>query len=297
MKNLLFYTYSKSHTKSKGLTIIQKLYLPIIGTNALAFYYSLNSTFNSNESPNIVGNTIYNLRKSLNITEKEFINARKLLEAVGLIKTHLSNDEKQMIFDILPPLMPPNFFKNKLLRSLLLRQIGEVGLDTLMHFYTRPSIDLSDYIDISCKFEELFDINELTENNINLTREMEIPKFKSLDEALRGLSPNNFYKYLTKVYPSTYHIEELNRFLESGISPSSLNLILNHSYIKNKSIVFNYIKCIILDFKKRNIISFDQIKKTLDASLSFKIPKKHETLNLDISKESVNDIFQEMIAN
>ena len=297
MENLLFYTYSKSHSKPRGLTIIQKLYLPIIGPNSLAFYHSLINTFKNGEAQNNIGNTINSLRKSLNINEKDFISARKILEAVGLIKTHLSNNETKIIFDILPPLMPENFFKNKLLKNLLLKRIGEVRLDTLMHFYKMPLIDLSDYVNISCNFQDLFDIDELTENNIDLTREMQLPTFKSLEEAIKGLSSNNFYKYLTGVYPNSYQIQEITMFLESGVSPSSLNLILNHSFIKNKAIVFNYIRSIILDFRKRNIISFVQMKNSLEASLKFKsIEKNHDIDIQPVSNKNTNDIFQEMIS-
>jgi replication initiation and membrane attachment protein len=299
VQNQLFYSYTKFEIHSGDIKIIRKLYLPIIGPDAQSLYFQLDDlAFNSKNNANSIANNINNLFKSLNINLVEFNNARKKLEAVGLLKTFLSNDETKYAFEILAPLSAYKFLQNPLLKNLLQKQIGEIRLDNLMHFYKQTKMDLDDYVNVTASFTDLFDFETLPPSEVELTREMELPIVSSIDEAIEKLSSPLFFKYLTKEFPNSVQVNKLNTLLESGLPNASLNLLLNHSYKKNGAIIFNYINTIAIDFKKKNINTFIKIKDSLTYSLelteSIFFDKNEPT---EIKEKSMRDIFKGMFSN
>ena len=298
MYNQLFYSFTKFKINFENNDAMQTLYLPIIGPNAYSLYFALHAISIDNKNVNPIANTINSLLKSMNITFSEFLNARKILEAVGLLRTYISNNEEKFTFEIIAPLCPNKFLKNKLLKNLLLKKIGEVHLDNIMHLNRDIKIDLDDYNEITMNFQDLFDIKELSSSNdIQLTKEMELPKVESIDHAIESMDSKLFFKYLTKHFPNPIQINKINSLLELGLSNPSLNLILNHSYEKNGAIIFNYVMTIADDFRRRQINSFIKIKESLSQS------KKHIHINFFNKKDeknntnSLNDIFKGMFSN
>ena len=300
MDNLQFYSYSKSAINQTDISIVQRLYLPIIGPTAQALYIEINNlAFNSRSYVNNIGNNVSSLMKSLHIESSEFLKARKTLEAVGLLKTFLSNDEKRLSFELLAPLSMVKFMNNKLLKNLLLNQIGEIRLSNLFHLYKEVKVDLDDYTEISSEFTDLFDISELNKDPLELTQEMELPVMRSVDEAIEKLSSILFFQYLTQRFPSTTETLKIKGLLKTGMPNSSLNLILNYSYVKNGAIIFNYINAIVKDFDAKNVDTFIKIKDSLKFSIAFSENNffNNEEDDAPAREKTVNDIFKGMFSN
>ncbi len=298
MYNQLFHSYTKFKMNSENHEAMLALYVPIVGPNAYSLYLALHNSSIDNKNANPVANTINSLLKSINIKYTELLEARKILEATGLLRTYISNDENKFAFEVIAPLSPNKFLKNKLLKNLLLRKIGEVRLDNIMHLHREIKMDLDDYNEVTANFQDLFDIEELSSsNNIELIREMQLPQVESMDHAIESMDSKLFFKYLTKSFPSPIQINKINALLESGLSNPSLNLILNHSYEKNGAIIFNYVTTIANDFQRRQINTFMKIKESLSQS------KKHiqidffGTKNEKRNTDSLKDIFKGMFSN
>ena len=77
---------NKSIMNAEDRKILNMLYLPIIGPIPIMLYYSLWSDLDKNEILSIEY-THHHLTTNLHLSLDEFVEARKKLEAIGLLKT------------------------------------------------------------------------------------------------------------------------------------------------------------------------------------------------------------------
>ncbi len=135
------------------------LYQPFLGYSAVSVYFTLWCEADNQKITSLT--THGQITRKMGITTGDFIESRKRLEAVGLLKTHVSiqDDElKYYIYEIYAPKTPKAFFDDALLFGLLIKFLGETEankLKTLYHF------DNSDELgkDISASFVEVFSPN------------------------------------------------------------------------------------------------------------------------------------------
>lgn len=142
---------------------LNRLYQPLIGDNAkklyLAFYQVLG--VGKKQSDNIIHQTFFN---DLNICEKEFISLKEILEAVGLISTFVKDDH--YFYLVKTVLTPYEFFASNTLPILLYQKVGKDNYEELNMDFLVRSHDLTDAVDITKHFDEVF---ELTEEKYVLT--------------------------------------------------------------------------------------------------------------------------------
>ena len=108
-------------------TNLVQLYQPFIGAEASALYMTLVSRLQKLPFEQLPSFTYEELLLNLNLNMHTFLQVCNRLEAIGLIKTFYSEKgkSKDFVYQLLPPLTAPQFFKNQLLSSLLLEYIGE----------------------------------------------------------------------------------------------------------------------------------------------------------------------------
>ncbi|NLV28823.1 MAG: hypothetical protein GXY57_01490, partial [Erysipelotrichaceae bacterium] len=114
---------------------LANLYQPIVGHQALSLYISLWSEAKSQKITPIV--THEQIFTRMQITAGEFVEARKALEAVGLIKTYQEKTGDMSIYhySIFSPSTPKNFFDNSLLYGMLIKNLGEVDANRYQSIY------------------------------------------------------------------------------------------------------------------------------------------------------------------
>ena len=134
---------------------ITNLYQPIIGFTALAVYFTFWSEGKNQKIISFSSHEQILLR--MKIATGEFIEARKVLEAVGLLKTRLEKVREFSIYhyELFAPKAPDKFFNDTLLYGLLIQNVGENEANRLKRIYETNN-NLIQGEDISSSFNDVF---------------------------------------------------------------------------------------------------------------------------------------------
>ena len=102
------------------IDVLSRLYQPIIGYKASMLYLTLVNYINYQEGEIISHENIFKL---MQIDPGDFLNARKALEACGLMKSYLKldNDTKYYTYVIYAPKSPKDFFTDVLFKGMLVK--------------------------------------------------------------------------------------------------------------------------------------------------------------------------------
>ena len=137
---------------------ITNLYQPIIGYTALAVYFTFWSEAKNQKIISMSSHEQVLLR--MKIATGDFISARKVLEAVGLLKTRLEKVREFSIYhyELYAPKTPVKFFNDTLLYGMLIQNLGENEANRIRRRYqTNESLVQGE--DISSSFNEVFHPN------------------------------------------------------------------------------------------------------------------------------------------
>lgn len=133
------------------------LYEPIIGPLPISLYLTLWSDLDRTETMS-KDYTHHHLMTFLKTKLEDIKEARKALEAVGLIKTYIKkdNDLNHYIYELFSPLSAYEFFNHPVLNIVLYNNIGENEYKELTKNYKRQISRYDDYEEISSKLDETF---------------------------------------------------------------------------------------------------------------------------------------------
>lgn len=134
---------------------ITNLYQPIIGYTALAVYFTFWREAKNQKIISLSSHEQLFLR--MKIAPGDFIEARKLLEAVGLVKTRLEKVNGFSIYhyQLFAPKTPSKFFDDTLLYGLFIQNLGENEANRLRRVYLINNSEV-DGEDISSSFNDVF---------------------------------------------------------------------------------------------------------------------------------------------
>ena len=134
---------------------LSNLYQPMIGFEALSLYMTLwSEAYNERISPLCTHEQLF-LR--MRMPAGAFVEARKYLEATGLLKTFVSQGQDYKIYhyELYAPKSPRGFFDDALLYGMLIKSIGEKNSTRLKNIYlVEPKKDYGE--EITAKFVEVF---------------------------------------------------------------------------------------------------------------------------------------------
>lgn len=121
--------------------ILVNLYEPIIGFAGLATYFTLLAEANNQRTLSVITHDV--LFEKMKITVGQFVDARKLLEGIGLLKTYLSSTTGAKIYhyEVFAPRSPKDFFDNTLLYGMLIKAIGSVEAGKMKSLYKFETAD------------------------------------------------------------------------------------------------------------------------------------------------------------
>ena len=134
---------------------LTNLYQPIIGYTALALYFTL---WSESDAQKVLSFSSHEqLFSRMRLAPGKFIEARKLLEAVGLVTTKLEKVSGGNIYHytLNSPKTPKGFFSDTLLYGMLIQNLGEKDANRIKGLYQITSEELAGE-DISVSFNEVF---------------------------------------------------------------------------------------------------------------------------------------------
>ena len=151
------------------ISTLINLYQPIIGYAAVSVYLTLVIEAKNQKATSIISHG--QLLNKLQICSSSFLDARKKLEALGLVKTKLETLDRTKIYhySIFSPKTPFKFFDDVLLYGYLIKALGTTDARRLKSIYSiQEEQDNGD--DISATFDDVFKPNF---NNPEFTQALE----------------------------------------------------------------------------------------------------------------------------
>ncbi|MBC6382256.1 helicase DnaB [Lactiplantibacillus plantarum] len=189
--------------------VLEKMYLPIIGPIAYGLYAALKSVQVDTTSTHEYHNHAQ-LLMMLGVDFPNVINARKKLEAVGLLRSfyHDDNDQGMCLYQLERPMTASDFFDDDLLSILLLDTIGEIRYGQLADDFEPVSLDLSSATEITADILDVFHIDSEkvldTPDNVISIRER-VQQDDKANLAKHNLTNEEFdWKFLGQILKNNY---------------------------------------------------------------------------------------------
>ena len=173
---------NKSIITEQDKKIVSMLYQPIIGFTATSLYYTLLSSLYEHEimSEDL---THHHLMSTMQLKLEDIVIAREKLEAIGLMKSYMKKDNiNQYVYCLYSPLQASEFFNHPILNIVLYNNIGKKEYERLLSQFKIPYVNLKDYEEITCSFDEVFksvrgtlmeqeeDLTKRDSNNIEINK-------------------------------------------------------------------------------------------------------------------------------
>ena len=133
------------------------LYQPIIGQLAVSLYQVLVSEYDMASSGEI--QTHHTLMSYLSVPLDKIYEARKKLEAIGLLQTYrFSTSEKQTeyLYRLHPPFAPEGFFLDNMLAMLLYHELGSEKYEQLKRRLVKQEYAVEGLEEVTATFGEVF---------------------------------------------------------------------------------------------------------------------------------------------
>lgn len=141
--------------------ILTMLYQPIIGQVAISLYFTLWSYLDQSEIISLEW-THHHLMTNMRLRLDGIKEARERLEGIGLVKTYFKKgDVNRFVYEMFSPLTAHEFLNNPVLNISLYNNVGTTEYDKIVSYFKLPRMNLSEYTDITCKFNEIFESTDL----------------------------------------------------------------------------------------------------------------------------------------
>lgn len=188
MKNLTilpadsYIVINKTTITDADRKLISMLYQPIIGYTAVSLYNTLIDDLDKLElmSEEL---THHHLMSTMQLKLEDIIIAREKLEGIGLIKTYVKKGNiNSYVYLIYSPITANEFFNHPVLNVVLYNNLGKKEYERLLNYYKVPRVNLKDYEEITCSFDNAFktasgtildmptDVIKRESNNLEITK-------------------------------------------------------------------------------------------------------------------------------
>ena len=153
---------NKSILDNDDRKILTMLYQPIIGPLPIMLYFSFWADLDKSEliSTEL---THHHLATNMQMSLKEIEEARKKLEAIGLLKTFYKEENINIyIYQLFSPIKANEFFNHPILNIVLYNNTGKKEYEKLKSYFKMPRINTSSFEDITVSFSDIFSSVPLT---------------------------------------------------------------------------------------------------------------------------------------
>ena len=198
---------------------LMRFYAPIIGPIAVSLYINLWLDIKcNNESEYLIHNHLLSLLKC---GTNSLIEAREALEAVGLIRTYVKEENVLIyLYELYAPLSPMEFFNHPILNVVLYNNVGSDEYNRMLKEYQKVKVDYTGFVEITKSMDEVYvpdnfgkvsDLQDREVNSLKLTSKMDydliissIPK-----DILSEKAFNKKTKELIDNLSFIYHVDSL----------------------------------------------------------------------------------------
>jgi len=167
-----FIVINKTILNNNDKDLLVMLYQPIVGFPSISLYFTLWSYLNKTD---IMSKEYshYNLLLNMKANIIELNEAREKLEALGLMKTYLKKGKTNCyIYELYSPMDANEFFNNPILSAVLYSNLGKENYDDALSYFEIPNINLSEYENITAKFNDVFEVGSLNGIEYNNLRKV-----------------------------------------------------------------------------------------------------------------------------
>ena len=240
MKNLsilpadTYTVINKTVITDKDKKIISMLYQPIIGFAATSLYFTLISDLDKQE---VISSdlTHHHLMATMQLKLEDIVIAREKLEAVGLLKTYVKKDNvNQYVYLLFSPISAHDFFNHPILNIVLYNNLGKKEYEKVLNYFKVPRINLKDYEDVTCSFDEVFspvvgtameandDITKTDSNNLFINKGIDFNMIiSSIPES--QISERCFNADVKELINNLSYIYNINTLNMQGLVRNSIN--------------------------------------------------------------------------
>ncbi len=156
-----FIVINRTILNDQDRKLLTMLYQPIIGQTAISLYFTLWSYLDRNEIISLEW-THHHLMTSMRIKLSEIIESREKLEGIGLIKSYVKKDNvNHFVYELFSPLSAYEFISNPVLDTSLYNNVGSSEYEKIISYFQIPKMNLKDYTEITCRFNEVFESTNL----------------------------------------------------------------------------------------------------------------------------------------
>ena len=153
---------NKSIITEEDRKILNMLYQPIIGPIPVVLYLTFLVDLDKSATVSLE-HTHHHLVSNMHLSLDEIVLAREKLEAIGLLKTKVKEDNiNNYIYELYTPLNASEVFSHPILNVILYNNIGKIEYEKLKNYFRLPKINTTGYEDITKSFSDVFETIPLT---------------------------------------------------------------------------------------------------------------------------------------
>lgn len=222
----IYTVVSRTILTKHDYSVLPNLYQPLIGPDAMSLYFSLWADLTNNKENETY--THYHLTSIMNTSIKELVEARKLLEGIGLLKTYYNAEDNTYLYLLYAPLDSDDYFNHPVLNVLLYGALGKVEYDKMRDVFTMSKINLNNYEDISSSTTDVFKVIEepLLKQNVSFKkhRNSDLKIIDMVDlEILKDTLKDNLNQDLIKLLNQLAYVYNLDTLALTNILKQSIN--------------------------------------------------------------------------
>ena len=239
---------NKSIIDNEDRTILTMLYQPIIGPLPIMLYFSLWSDLDKIEIMS-TEYTHHHLITNMQMSLNEIVEARKKLEAIGLLKTFVKEENiNNYIYQLYSPKKANDFFNHPILNIVLYNNLGKTEYEKLKNYFRTPRIITTNYQDITSSFTDIFHSVPLTSLDI-LNDDIRKKNIQSLN-----IDTNFDFEFLAESLPKSI---DKNKIFTKEIK----ELIIQLSFLYDLDVT-KIQDILLVCLNERGTINKEELRKT-----------------------------------
>ncbi|MBE2136707.1 replication initiation and membrane attachment family protein [Staphylococcus argenteus] len=272
------------------LEVLNRLYTPLIGTQAVGLYHFMTQFVEKNRNTtSILSHYIF--MNELKINLLEFRQQMDLLEAIGLIKTFVKHDEQetQFVYQLIQPPTAHLFFNDPMLSIFLYSEVEHRRFQELKKYFEYKEVDLTEYKQTTRQFTEMFKV-PTTKVDIDTS---DIPinqSYQGIDLASETFDFEMLRQMLNKHFISQEIVtKDAKRLITQlatlyGLTPDGMKHVILNSITSGQQLSFEEMR---KQARSYYLIEHDnQMPKLQVKSATSSLPEKHESNELNLAPQS-----------
>lgn len=151
----IYHPFKARPLTSQGEQALYYLYQPITGSDAISLYFTLLGDAEDSQEDFLHMDAL----NALDMGLPRFLSARQRLEAIGLIKVYVKEEEELghvYAYELLEPLAPTAFFQEEALAVLLLNKVSQFKFQQLAKRFEPKTFSKTGYQEITLRFSQIF---------------------------------------------------------------------------------------------------------------------------------------------